>query len=199
MRHPHRRALEPLRALIAWLGFLMAIDDAGVARVAGLATAAEILLELARLLEAEVALQRGLVQRVMPDEEVGGGRGHRAAHRRRPGRRRAPRAPVQQALRLVAPQFAFSSRPSASSSPPTPAVLTTAKASPPSSRSAPRSSPAPGSTGACARPFFSSSPRRRGSTPAAHESTAANPNLFAALRAAPSPTSTRSRSAPTAG
>ncbi|MEY4753768.1 MAG: hypothetical protein RJA44_1443, partial [Pseudomonadota bacterium] len=57
-------------APIARLGFPMAPDEmAGVARVTGLASAAEILLE-ARLLDAATALQRGLVQRVMPDAEV---------------------------------------------------------------------------------------------------------------------------------
>ena len=93
-------------APIARLGFPMAIDElAGVARVAGLATAAEILLE-ARLLEAETALQRGLVQRVMPDEEVAQ-EAEATARRIAAGAPRAARL-NKQALRLVAPQFAFS-------------------------------------------------------------------------------------------
>lgn len=57
-------------APIARLGFPMAPDElAVVARVAGLATAAELLLE-ARLLDAPAALARGLVHRVVEDELV---------------------------------------------------------------------------------------------------------------------------------
>jgi enoyl-CoA hydratase len=57
-------------APIARLGFPMAIDElVHVARVTGVATAAEMLLE-ARLMDAATALQRGLVQRVVPDLQV---------------------------------------------------------------------------------------------------------------------------------
>lgn len=93
-------------APIARLGFPMAPDElAGVARVAGLATAAEILLE-ARLLDAATALQRGLVHRVVPDAEV-------AAEAEATARRIAAGAPRaarlnKRTLRLVAAQFHFS-------------------------------------------------------------------------------------------
>lgn len=57
-------------APIARLGFPMAPDELlAVARLTGLATAAEMLLE-ARLLDAPTALARGLVHRVCPDGEV---------------------------------------------------------------------------------------------------------------------------------
>jgi enoyl-CoA hydratase/carnithine racemase len=57
-------------APIARLGFPMAIDELiGVVRLAGHATAAEMLLE-ARLLDAAEALRRGLVQRVVADDAV---------------------------------------------------------------------------------------------------------------------------------
>ncbi|MEY8876218.1 MAG: enoyl-CoA hydratase/isomerase family protein, partial [Leptothrix sp. (in: b-proteobacteria)] len=60
-------------APIARLGFPMAPDELhGVLRgigAMGAATAAEALLE-ARLLDAATALQRGLVQRVVPDDQV---------------------------------------------------------------------------------------------------------------------------------
>ena len=59
-----------LGAPIARLGFPMAIDELiGVVRLAGAATAAEMLLE-ARLFSAAEARERGLVQRVVPDEAV---------------------------------------------------------------------------------------------------------------------------------
>ena len=58
-------------APIARLGFPMAPDELlAVARITGLATAAEMLLE-ARLLDAPTARARGLVHRVCPDGEVG--------------------------------------------------------------------------------------------------------------------------------
>ena len=57
-------------APIAKLGFPMAPDELlGVAKVAGLSTLAEILLE-ARLLDAPTAYARQLVQRVVSDEDV---------------------------------------------------------------------------------------------------------------------------------
>lgn len=57
-------------APIARLGFPMAPDELlAVARITGLATAAEMLLE-ARLLDAPTALARGLVHRMRPDGEV---------------------------------------------------------------------------------------------------------------------------------
>jgi len=93
-------------APIARLGFPMAPDElAGVARVAGLATAAEILLE-ARLLDAPTVLQRGLVHRVVADDAV-------AAEAEATARRIAAGAPRaarlnKRTLRLVASQFHFS-------------------------------------------------------------------------------------------
>lgn len=93
-------------APIARLGFPMACDElAGVARVAGLATAAEILLE-ARLLDAETALRRGLVHRVVYDDEVAA-EAEATAQRIAAGAPRAARL-NKRALRLVAPQFHFS-------------------------------------------------------------------------------------------
>ena len=95
-----------LGAPIAQLGFPMAPDElAGVARVAGLATVAEILLE-ARLLDAATAAQRGLVHRVVADDVV-------AAEAEASARRIAAGAPLaarlnKRTLRLVAAQFHFS-------------------------------------------------------------------------------------------
>lgn len=93
-------------APIARLGFPMAIDElAGVVRVAGWATAAEILLE-ARLLDAASAHQRGLVQRLVDDECV-------VAEAEATAARIAAGAPLaarlnKRALRLIAPQPVFS-------------------------------------------------------------------------------------------
>ncbi len=93
-------------APIARLGFPMAIDElAGVVRVAGWATAAEILLE-ARLLDAAAAHQRGLVQRLVDDEDV-------AAEAEATAARIAAGAPLaarlnKRTLRLIAPQPVFS-------------------------------------------------------------------------------------------
>lgn len=93
-------------APIARLGFPMAPDEmAGVARITGLASAAEILLE-ARLLDAATALQRGLVHRVMPDDQV-------AAEAEATARRIAAGAPLaarlnKRTLRLISAQFHFS-------------------------------------------------------------------------------------------
>lgn len=93
-------------APIARLGFPMAPDElAGVARVTGLATAAEILLE-ARLFDAATALQRGLVQRVVPDAEVAV-EAEATAKRIAAGAPRAARL-NKRTLRLIAPQFHFS-------------------------------------------------------------------------------------------
>ncbi|PXW96613.1 enoyl-CoA hydratase/carnithine racemase [Sphaerotilus hippei] len=92
-------------APIARLGFPMAPDElAGVVRVVGWATAAEVLLE-ARLLDAATALQRGLVQRVVPDEQV-------AAEAEATAARIAAGAPLaarlnKRTLRLLAPQVGF--------------------------------------------------------------------------------------------
>ncbi|MGY0194454.1 enoyl-CoA hydratase/isomerase family protein [Leptothrix sp. BB-4] len=92
-------------APIARLGFPMAPDElAGVVRVAGLATAAEILLE-ARLLDAPTARQRGLVHRVVADEQV-------ADEAAATAQRIAAGAPLaarlnKRTLRLVAAQFTF--------------------------------------------------------------------------------------------
>ena len=94
-----------LGAPIARLGFPMAPDElAGVVRVAGLATAAEILLE-ARLLDAPTARQRGLVHRVVADEQV-------ADEAAATAQRIAAGAPLaarlnKRTLRLVAAQFSF--------------------------------------------------------------------------------------------
>jgi enoyl-CoA hydratase/carnithine racemase len=93
-------------APIARLGFPMAIDElAGVVRVAGWATAAEILLE-ARLLDAATAHQRGLVQRLVDDEAV-------VAETEATAARIAAGAPMaarlnKRTLRLIAPQPVFS-------------------------------------------------------------------------------------------
>ncbi|ACB33561.1 Enoyl-CoA hydratase/isomerase [Leptothrix cholodnii SP-6] len=93
-------------APIARLGFPMAPDEmAGVARVTGLASAAEILLE-ARLLDAATALQRGLVHRVVADDGV-------AAEAEATARRIAAGAPLaarlnKRTLRLISAQFHFS-------------------------------------------------------------------------------------------
>ena len=93
-------------APIARLGFPMAIDElAGVVRVAGWATAAEILLE-ARLLDAGSAHQRGLVQRLIDDDGV-------AAEAEATAARIAAGAPLaarlnKRTLRLIAPQPVFS-------------------------------------------------------------------------------------------
>ena len=93
-------------APIARLGFPMAPDEmAGVACVTGLATAAEILLE-ARLLDAETALRRGLVQRVVFDDEVAA-EAEATAKRIAAGAPRAARL-NKRTLRLIAPQFHFS-------------------------------------------------------------------------------------------
>jgi enoyl-CoA hydratase/carnithine racemase len=93
-------------APIARLGFPMACDElAGVARVAGLATAAEVLLE-ARLLDAATALQRGLLHRVVYDDEVAA-EAEATAQRVAAGAPRAARL-NKRTLRLVAPQFHFS-------------------------------------------------------------------------------------------
>ncbi|MEY2688864.1 MAG: hypothetical protein RL375_3062 [Pseudomonadota bacterium] len=92
-------------APIARLGFPMAPDElAGVVRVAGLATAAEILLE-ARLLDAPTARQRGLVHRVVADEQV-------ADEAAATAQRISAGAPLaarlnKRTLRLVAAQFTF--------------------------------------------------------------------------------------------
>ncbi|MEY8879155.1 MAG: enoyl-CoA hydratase/isomerase family protein [Leptothrix sp. (in: b-proteobacteria)] len=93
-------------APIARLGFPMAPDEmAGVVRVTGLATAAEILLE-AKLFDAASALQRGLVHRVVADDGV-------AAEAEATAKRIATGAPQaarlnKRTLRLIAPQFHFS-------------------------------------------------------------------------------------------
>jgi enoyl-CoA hydratase/carnithine racemase len=93
-------------APIARLGFPMAPDElAGVARVAGLATAAEILLE-ARLLDAPTALQRGLVHRVVADDAVTA-EAEATARRIAAGAPRAARL-NKRTLRRVAAQFHFS-------------------------------------------------------------------------------------------
>ena len=93
-------------APIARLGFPMAPDElAGVARVAGLATAAEILLE-ARLLDAPTAAQRGLVHRVVADDAVAV-EAEATARRIAAGAPRAARL-NKRTLRLVAAQFHFS-------------------------------------------------------------------------------------------
>lgn len=92
-------------APIARLGFPMAPDElAGVVRVVGWATAAEVLLE-ARLLDAASAWQRGLVQRVVPDDQV-------AAEAEATAARIATGAPLaarlnKRTLRLIAPQVSF--------------------------------------------------------------------------------------------
>jgi enoyl-CoA hydratase len=92
-------------APIARLGFPMAPDElAGVVRVVGWATAAEVLLE-ARLLDAASAWQRGLVQRVVPDDQV-------AAAAEATAARIATGAPLaarlnKRTLRLIAPQVSF--------------------------------------------------------------------------------------------
>jgi enoyl-CoA hydratase len=92
-------------APIARLGFPMAPDElAGVVRVVGWATAAEVLLE-ARLLDAASAWQRGLVQRVVPDDQV-------PAEAEATAARIATGAPLaarlnKRTLRLIAPQVSF--------------------------------------------------------------------------------------------
>lgn len=92
-------------APIARLGFPMAPDElASVVRVVGWATAAEVLLE-ARLLDATTALQRGLVQRVVPDDQV-------AAEAEATAARIAAGAPLaarlnKRTLRLIAPLVHF--------------------------------------------------------------------------------------------
>jgi enoyl-CoA hydratase/carnithine racemase len=92
-------------APIARLGFPMALDElAGVVRVAGLATAAEVLLE-ARLLDAPTALARGLVHRVVADEQVEA-EAEATAARIAAGAPRAARL-NKRALRLVAPRPSF--------------------------------------------------------------------------------------------
>ena len=92
-------------APIARLGFPMAPDElAGVARVAGLATAAEILLE-ARLLDAPTVLQRGLVHRVVADDAVAA-EADATARRISAGAPRSARL-NKRTLRLLAPQLHF--------------------------------------------------------------------------------------------
>lgn len=93
-------------APIARLGFPMAPDEmAGVVRVTGLATAAEILLE-AKLFDAASALQRGIVHRVVADDGVAA-EAEATAKRIALGAPRAARL-NKRTLRLIAPQFHFS-------------------------------------------------------------------------------------------
>jgi enoyl-CoA hydratase/carnithine racemase len=92
-------------APIARLGFPMAPDElAGLVRVVGWASAAEMLLE-ARLLDAATAQQRGWVQRVVADEAV-------QAEAEATAERIAAGAPLaarlnKRSLRIVAPQTHF--------------------------------------------------------------------------------------------
>lgn len=92
-------------APIARLGFPMAPDElAGLVRVVGWASAAEMLLE-ARLLDAATAQQRGWVQRVVADDQV-------QAEAEATAERIAAGAPLaarlnKQTLRIVAPQVMF--------------------------------------------------------------------------------------------
>ncbi|MEX8497059.1 MAG: enoyl-CoA hydratase/isomerase family protein [Leptothrix ochracea] len=93
-------------APIARLGFPMAPDElAGLVRVVGWASAAEMLLE-ARLLDAATAQQRGWVQRVVADDAV-------PTEAEATAERIAAGAPLaarlnKRTLRIVAPQILFS-------------------------------------------------------------------------------------------